>query len=80
MYAGLKLLVGVPSVAPELPAQRPWVRKDKAMAVDHCPYIRVDRALVCLDCDSVFCADDGRSCPSCASAHSWPLSAWVNRR
>lgn len=64
MYAGLKLLVGVPSVAPEPPQQRPWVHKDTALA--------------CVDCSAVYSAD-GLPCPACGSKHGWPLAKWLDR-
>jgi len=64
MYAGLKLLVGVPSVEPEPAPVRTWVSKDLAM--------------YCNDCPAIY-SSDGGACPACGSKHGWPLAKWLDR-
>jgi hypothetical protein len=44
------------------------------------PVIPVDRALLCLDCESIFEAEGTQHCPSCGSRTAWALNRALNRR
>ena len=43
--------------------------------------IRLASATLCLelDCNTVFDQSAAESCPTCGSAASYPLAAWLNR-
>lgn len=41
--------------------------------------IPLDRAMCCLDCDSIFEAEGTQACPSCGSAHAISLGRALNR-
>lgn len=43
------------------------------------PTIPADRALLCLDCESIFEALGDQSCPSCGSRVAWSLGKCLNR-
>ncbi len=42
--------------------------------------IHVDRALLCLDCESIFEASGDQSCPSCGSRVAWAIGRALNRQ
>lgn len=41
--------------------------------------VPLNRAMLCLDCDSIFEARGPGVCPACASAAAWPLGRALNR-
>jgi hypothetical protein len=41
--------------------------------------IPLDRALLCLDCDTLFEAEGNQRCPSCGSSHGWAAGRALNR-
>jgi hypothetical protein len=43
------------------------------------PTIPVDRALLCLDCESIFEAQGTQQCPSCGSRIAWALNRALSR-
>jgi hypothetical protein len=43
------------------------------------PTIRMDRALLCLDCESIFEAEGHQTCPACGSATAWAIGRALNR-
>jgi rubrerythrin len=43
------------------------------------PTIPMDRALLCLDCDSIFEAEGTQKCPSCGSTIAWAIGRALNR-
>ncbi len=49
------------------------------MYVDFRPTIPMDRALLCLDCESIFEATGHQTCPSCGSATAWVIGHALNR-
>ena len=43
------------------------------------PTIPMGRALLCLDCDSIFEATGHQTCPSCCSAAAWVIGRALSR-
>ena len=43
------------------------------------PTIPMDRALLCLDCDSIFEAEGTQKCPACGSTIAWAIGRALNR-
>lgn len=43
------------------------------------PTIRLDRAMLCLDCESIFEAEGPQRCPACGSDAAWSLGRALNR-
>jgi len=43
------------------------------------PTIPMDRALLCLDCESIFEAEGTQKCPSCGSTIAWAIGRALNR-
>lgn len=43
------------------------------------PTIPLDRALLCLDCESLFEAEGDQSCPACGSSQAWSIARALNR-
>jgi hypothetical protein len=43
------------------------------------PTIPMDRALLCLDCESIFEAEGTQKCPSCGSSMAWAIGRALNR-
>ena len=43
------------------------------------PTVRLDRALLCLDCDSIFEAEGTQTCPSCGSSMGFSIGRALNR-
>jgi hypothetical protein len=43
------------------------------------PTIPVDRALLCMDCESIFEAVGDQRCPSCGSTVAWSVGRSLNR-
>jgi rubrerythrin len=43
------------------------------------PHFPMDRALLCLDCDSVFEAESEQKCPACGSTIAWAIGRALNR-
>jgi hypothetical protein len=43
------------------------------------PTIPMDRALLCLDCESIFEAEGHQTCPACGSAAAWAIGRALNR-
>lgn len=43
------------------------------------PSIPLDRALLCLDCDSIFEAIGDQMCPACGSSMAWAIGRALNR-
>jgi rubrerythrin len=41
--------------------------------------IPLDRALLCLDCNSIFEAEGEQKCPACGSGHAWPIAKRLSR-
>jgi len=40
-------------------------------------HIRLERALLCLNCEAIF--QDGTTCPACGSAQLFPVARAMNR-
>ena len=38
---------------------------------------KLARALLCLDCESIYDQSLGINCPSCSSKTVWPIGKWV---
>lgn len=43
------------------------------------PTIKMDRALLCLDCESIFEAEGTQKCPACGSTIAWAIGRALNR-
>jgi hypothetical protein len=43
------------------------------------PVIPLDRALLCLDCDSVYEAAGAQTCPACGSYQGWAIGRALNK-
>lgn len=43
------------------------------------PTIPLERALLCLDCESIFEAEGDQKCPACGSSAAWPIGRALNR-
>lgn len=43
------------------------------------PTIPADRALLCMDCDSIFEATGTQRCPACGSTIAWTIGRSLNR-
>lgn len=43
------------------------------------PCIKLDRALLCLDCESLYEALGGQQCPNCGSNTAWMIGRALNR-
>ena len=43
------------------------------------PAIPMDRALLCLDCESIFKAAGTQRCPACGSGAAWAIGRALNR-
>ena len=43
------------------------------------PTVRLDRALLCLDCDSIFEAEGTQTCPACGSSMGFSIGRALNR-
>jgi len=41
--------------------------------------IPMDRALLCLDCESIFEAEGTQKCPACGSSMAWAIGRALNR-
>lgn len=52
---------------------------DPEMDVHVRPTIPMDRALLCLDCESIFEATGLQICPSCNSSTAWAIGRGLNR-
>jgi rRNA maturation endonuclease Nob1 len=39
----------------------------------------MDRALLCLDCESIFEAEGTQKCPACGSTIAWAIGRALNR-
>jgi rRNA maturation endonuclease Nob1 len=44
------------------------------------PTIRFGRALLCLDCDSIFEAEGTQKCPACGSTIAWAIGRALSDR
>jgi rRNA maturation endonuclease Nob1 len=44
------------------------------------PTIKMDRALLCLDCESIFEAEGTQKCPACGSTIAWAIGRALNRQ
>ncbi|HVS02582.1 MAG TPA: hypothetical protein VMT16_07415 [Thermoanaerobaculia bacterium] len=44
------------------------------------PTIPMERALLCIDCESIFEAEGHQTCPSCGSASAWSIGRALNRQ
>lgn len=44
------------------------------------PFIPADRALLCLDCESIFEAAGDQRCPACGSSEAWAIGRALNRQ
>lgn len=76
MLAGIRLLLGLDRVEATLPAD-PRAAVDLEAALR--PTIPLDRALLCLDCESIFEALGPQRCPSCGSPIAWAMGRALNR-
>jgi hypothetical protein len=54
-------------------------RKPVSPAVVTAALVPLDRALLCLDCDSIFAAEGAQLCPGCGSTTAWSVSRALNR-
>lgn len=43
------------------------------------PTIPLDRALLCLDCESIYEAEGVQKCPACGSMLAWAMARALNR-
>jgi len=39
--------------------------------------VKLGRALICLDCETIYDQDEGLYCPQCASRITWPVGKWI---
>lgn len=44
----------------------------------HTPLVRLDRAMLCLDCESIFEASGPPKCPACGSHVAWAMGRALN--
>ena len=62
----------------ELPPE-PKLTSEEEVLLSMRPAIKMDRALLCLDCESIFEAEGAQRCPSCGSEVAWSLGRALNR-
>lgn len=74
MLDGVKLFLSLFRV--RLPAD-PVAMEEMTQQVQ--PSVPLDRALLCLDCDSIFAAENAQRCPRCGSAVAWAMGRALNR-
>jgi len=39
--------------------------------------VKLGRALICMDCETIYDCGEGFDCPNCTSRVVWPLGSWI---